>query len=295
MTLSGAGESACRYVGVSAYFSRTTWTEQARAERLAALLMDPRWTWAPWWVSFAGRHKRDDQRMIRVGGKAGVAPILEGFASAKLATMYLNRARGDGNFASVLLDIDREKAEWEYEAPYRMLIVYRSSELPESKPFSSWISLAHELVTSVGALNATLGAWPSRDMAIGDTWLTRTVVDTAKGEFSLGLPAGFDAQISLLAKWLRFLGRTYARHPRWGTYLNAAHLAAIGGVERVQAEVAPAVITPLGELTYLQLTPNIETAMSPEAEQKRQALEALMAPILLGAPRPTPTSPPASP
>lgn len=295
MTPGQSDDAKHAYVGLAAYFPRITWNAPQHAEKLASLFLDARWAWPPWWVAYSGKHKRDDRGMVRFGGKAGMAPMLEGLSSKKLSTLYIKRARGDGDFANVSLDVDHEKASWDYETPYEMLIVYRCSDLPTSNPFSSWIPLAHELVASVGALNATLGVWPTRAMALGDTWLIRTVIDTPKGDFSLGLPANFEEQTSLLAKWIRYRGRTYARHPRWGTYLNAAHLAAIGGVERVQAEVAPAVITPLGELTYLQLTPSIETAMSPEAEQKRQALEALMAPILLGAPRPTPTSPPASP
>lgn len=63
----------------------------------------------------------------------------------------------------------------------------------------------------------------------------------------------------------------------------AGHVAAIGGVARIAAEVAPAVIQPVGALTYVQLTGSIDTALTPEAGAKRRALEALMAPILVGA------------
>ncbi len=193
------------------------------------------------------------------------------------------------------MDIDRERESWEREAGYPVTAISRANELPGQKSIGQWLSWAHELVSTLGALNGTVGVWPSYRWAVCDAEAMRMVLDTPQGDVSLGLPGGLDEQILLLSRWKKFLGRTYARHPRWGTYLNAAHLAAIGGLERVQAEVAPAVITPLGELTYLQLTPSIETAMSPEAEQKRQALEALMAPILVGAPRPTPTSPPSPP
>ena len=115
----------------------------------------------------------------------------------------------------------------------------------------------------------------------GDDHLTR-------GDFDLGLPEAFRAQLDAVGSHLRQIGRAYARHPRWGTYLHAEHLAAIGGVDRVRAEVAPARIEPVGALTYLQLTDSIDTALTPEAGAKRRALEALMAPILVGAPLPPP-------
>jgi hypothetical protein len=90
---------------------------------------------------------------------------------------------------------------------------------------------------------------------------------------------------ALLQRSKKFVGRTYARHPRWGTYLNAAHVAAIGGEARIRAEVEPAKIDAVGELTYIQLTDSVETALTPLAGERRQRLESLMAPIILGAGR----------
>ncbi len=65
--------------------------------------------------------------------------------------------------------------------------------------------------------------------------------------------------------------------------MNAAHVATIGGIERIRSEVQPAKIEAVGELTYIQLTESIETGMSAEAGEERVKLQAWMGPILLRA------------
>jgi hypothetical protein len=275
------------HVGLAAYFTHTFVRDRVRVERVAELLVDSRWPWIPWWAEFSGIHKRDDRTSVRVGGKNGIEPLVNGLMSPRLRTLYMDRAKGDKNFTSVRLPFDPEIEDPSAEAPYKLWITCRSAELPEGKTFADWITLAHDLVAAVGALNATLGAWPTYDLAIGDTWLTRVILDTAKGDIPLNDPPGeFMTQRELLKRWSHKLGRTYARHPRWGTYLNATHVAAIGGVERIRAEVQPARIDPVGDLTYIQLTDAIETGMSPQAGERRRKLQALMDPILLGAGQP---------
>jgi hypothetical protein len=272
------------HVGLAAYLPRSVAHERGTVERVAALLIDRRWPWLPWWASFSGVHKRDDRASVKVGGKNGAAPLINGMLSKNLATLYMDRAKGDGNFTSVCLPFDRELEELGAEAPYALWVTCRSAELPDGKRFEDWLELSHELVTAVGALNATIGAWPTMRHAIRDTWKTRMVLDAPKGDTRLNdLPDDLDEQIGLLSLWWKKLGRTYARHPRWGTYLNAAHVAAIGGVERIRAEVQPARIDAVGELTYIQLTESIDTGMSAVAGERRRKLQALMAPILVGA------------
>ena len=110
---------------------------------------------------------------------------------------------------------------------------------------------------------------------MSDASMLRMVLDTRWGQYELGvLPSSADRTDR------RMIGKTYARYPRWGTYLNEAHLAAIGGAERVLADVTPARIDRIGDLTYIQLTASIETAMTVECGERRRRLEALMAPIL---------------
>ncbi len=270
------------HAGLVAFFEKAVWVDPDRAQRVADLLVDKRWPWIPWWASYSGLHKRDDRRSVRVGGKNGSAPILEGLRSDKLSRLDMNRARGDGDFTSVMLNLDRSREEW--NEPFQLRVTCRSAELPPGKSFAAWIELMHELVTELGVLHAILGAWPTYDLAICDTWLMNLILDTPQGDVDLGLPAGFQKQTSLAAKWFKFIGRRYARHPRWGTYLHDGHLEAIGGLARVKAEVEPARVDRVGELTYIQLTESIETALTPVAGERRRRLEDLMAPILVGAP-----------
>lgn len=274
--------SAFPHAGVAIYYATPPAEVPGRVERLAQLLTDARWPWLPWWASYTAVDKRDDRSSVRVGGKNGVAPLLDGMSSPAMRTLYMHRARGDGDFTSVrmsLLHAGRPSAlsTW---------VTCRSAELPPGKTFEDFIALVHELVGALGSKHATIGAWPTYDHAVSDTWQIRMVLDTPKGDFDLGLPAEFSAQLSALSKWGYLLGDTYARHPRWGTYLHPGHVEAIGGVERIRAEVAPARLDAVGDLLYVQLTESIDTGRSALATEKRLALEALMAPILLGAPRP---------
>jgi len=273
------------YLGLAAYFSEPVWTDPGRVNRVAAFLVHKRWPWIPWWASASGVHRRDDRSMKRVGGKNGIAPIVEIVNSPRYSVLRLDRARGEDNFSTVYMNLGRMG---EYpnpdHAPYHLWITLRCHDLPNGTSISAWVELAHEIVETLGALNATLGVWPTSNMAIADTWLTRIVLDHPKGEIELGLPKNFEQHTDLLRRNRGTLGGAHARHPRWGTYLKREHVDAIGGIDRIRAEVEPARIDQLATLTYIQLTDSVETALTPAAGEKRRALEALMTPILVGAP-----------
>src|SRR5690606_19479007 len=122
----------------------------------------------------SGLHKRDDRKVGRVGGKHGAAPIVDALLSDKVMTLRLNRARGEGDYTSVMLNVDREREQ--KELGYQLRVTCRSAELPAGKSFEAWLELMHELLVEVGALHATIGAWPTYDLAMADTWLTRVVL-----------------------------------------------------------------------------------------------------------------------
>ncbi|CAN5143420.1 hypothetical protein BH11MYX1_BH11MYX1_47220 [soil metagenome] len=88
------------------------------------------------------------------------------------------------------------------------------------------------------------------------------------------------AEIDRYARVSPQLGDTYLRAPCWGTYLSPRHLDAIGGRAKVIAEVQPAIIRELGQLTYFQLSKGVEDALTPATETKRTKFEALVAPLL---------------
>ena len=269
------------HFGLAAYFPRALWRDATRLDAAARLLVDPRWPWLPWWAEFVGVDKRDDQRSARVGGKNGVAPLLEGLTSPRFGKLRMNRTMGDRNYTSVLLDLGRcneESRGW--EAPFRLLMTCRAAEHPAGRTIEAWISLAHALVTTVGALPGILGVWPTYRSAVGDTLLVRVVLDTPAGNYNLGIAGDFERQMNAVTRWEPRIGRTYARYPRWGTYLNAAHVQALGGIDHVRAVLQPARVDAVGELTYVQLTDDVASALTPQADERRRAFEALMAPIL---------------
>lgn len=78
-----------------------------------------------------------------------------------------------------------------------------------------------------------------------------------------------------------FTWGTFAREPEWGTFLQRRHADGIGGTAAIQAAVEPHALLELGELVYVQVTPYAD-ALTPTAEAKRDALEALMRPVLDG-------------
>jgi hypothetical protein len=272
------------HVGVAAYFPEPVWKDQTKAERLAPLLVDPRWPWAPWWLSFSAQDKRNDSKSVRVGGKNGSEALVAALHRRDLLHLRLRRTSGENNHCDLALTMtdtgDRPRAS-------SLEVVCKATDLPAGRSIEDFLALTHEILEVVGAENAVIGAWPTRDYAICDVSFLRMVLDTPKGDINLGLTGEFARQRDLGSSVRYQLGRTYARFPRWGTYLHAGHLAAIGGLERVRAVVDPAVVEPVGALAYLQLTPSVDTAQSPEAEAKRRALEELMAPILPGTTEPS--------
>lgn len=69
-----------------------------------------------------------------------------------------------------------------------------------------------------------------------------------------------------------------ARRPEWATFVLRRHLDKIGGIQGVR-EVEPAVIHEREPFIYVQLTA-YDDACSKHAEQKRQALERLLEPVM---------------
>jgi len=266
------------HAGLAVYFDEAV-REPAHAARVAKLLLDERWPWLPWYLSYSGIDREYDRGSKRVNAKTGVQGLAEGILNPQHNRVVARRAAGDKNFTEVQLDTGRIG-----EGPFRLQMTCRVAELPEGKSTAAWLELVRDMVRELSPANGILGVWPAFDAAISDVVKMRMLLDTRWGVFELGvLPDVADPTRSF------DIGRTYARYPRWGTYLSDAHLAAIGGVERIQAEVAPATIERIGTVTYIQLTDTIETAMSLECGERRQRLQAIMAPVL--APRSSPTRP----
>ena len=268
------------YAGLAAYFPTGQWSDRARADRFAELLFDERWPVPPTYVKFGGDHKRDDQSSKRVTAKTGPAYVSEGLQSPRYARLRAYKRIRDKDVTWLYVNAGVSGLNWNFDAACGLQVLCRPEDAP-GQSLGAAITLFHDLVATTGALTGTLGIWPTFDIANHDITLIRTILDTRWGEYDISLPPAFAEQCALVQSERKFIGKMWARHPRWGTYLNAAHVAAIGGVERIRAEVEPARIEPVGELTYIQLTETWQTALTPETEQRRQRLEQLMAPIVV--------------
>ena len=76
------------------------------------------------------------------------------------------------------------------------------------------------------------------------------------------------------------------RFPGWATLLRSAHVDAIGGREKLLSVVKPPVVHDVGDLLYIiQLSSSVEDALAPETEARRQALVALLNPIIVPQPQ----------
>lgn len=257
------------YLGLAGYFDHALWRDPVRVQRVSELVVDKRWPSAPSYVQASGVHRRADRTSKRIDRTR----LVDALGAPELSRVRAFRTERGLRVSSFEVDTGRPGEDSGFDAPFDVLAISRGSD--------AWLSVAHELVAEIGCVHAILGAWSSNEMCIQDVTLIRTVLDTRSGEYPLGLPEELSRQCGLVSRERGFVGRTFARHPRWGTYLNDAHIAAIGGIDRIRAEVEPAQIARVGELTYIQLTEGVETAVSPESDERRRKLEALMAPIVV--------------
>jgi hypothetical protein len=266
-------EPLVSHAGVAAYFDQALWRDPARVERVARLLLDERWPWPPRHASCSGIDPAHDRPWTELDREHGVELLARYLVDPTVSALRVRHAAGDADHGHATIDSGR--ADWNRDAPFDLDMISRIAELPTGKNTASWLALVHDLIVEVAPLNAIVCVWPDHDRTVSDVAQMRIVLDTRDGESELGVvPTAADRTPR------RCIGKTYARHPRWGTYLNADHLAAIGGEARVAAEVAPARLDRCGALTYIQLTDTIESAMTAECDERRRRLQALMTPIL---------------
>jgi hypothetical protein len=70
------------------------------------------------------------------------------------------------------------------------------------------------------------------------------------------------------------------RFPRWGTLVNHAHVAQLGGVAAIERAVEPAMVRTLAGGVYFQLTASVADAMRDEAMEKQRRFTELAEPLL---------------
>jgi len=258
-------------VGLAAHYGTELYKDAERVARTARLMLDDRWPqrFTKWQVhpvtgTVEGRRgKLPPEPLDQVAG-----------ALADSTTNWVELKTPGPEWHDVSIKAGTERDLYPtHVCPFRAMASINVDKLPAPRTdVYRWVTLAHDLVSTVGARNATITVAPS-----GDVILDQSIPYLPDPNDDLlimgGGPALGDAQ--------RNVGGKYARYPRWGTYLHAEHVAAIGGRDRIAREVEPALFEQLDDLLYIQLTAGIDDAWTPAMWAKRLKLRKLMESILV--------------
>lgn len=251
---------------------------EATADRVAALLTDPRWPWQPSIVRplhFPGRpvYPWPAGRVSAAKIQETVRDIL---VSESTTGITLVASRQDaGNHA--WLDVRSGQAEYTGYATntayaFDIRAMCRAHGLPRAKSIDAWIEVMHELTLALDVPNAVIWAGPDERPIIALLYGTGSerpdmVVDSPRYE------------VLRVSRSRAELGSKWIRPPAWGTYLRPEHVTAVGGRERIVEVVAPPVVRNVGELLYVQMSEHVADALSPEVEARRRAFADLLEPI----------------
>lgn len=266
------------FLGFAGYYATRICEDRARAERIASLLVDDRWPWPPWWAQFWLRDKfGKSTRSRKVVGTKGAAVIADGIASPDHRRLSLYRSSDESDdFSHADLYTGRRVICVDHETPFDVWGLTHAYDLPTGKDLGAWVRMVHELMVAIDVASATIPVFKGKVSCLNDVTLSRRVTLSGVDFVPPDYPRQNERAIHVREK----LGGTYVRHPRWGNYLGRGHIAKIGGLDRIRAEVAPAQIVELGNLVFVALTNDPRDALTAECERKRSALEALMAPIV---------------
>lgn len=249
-------------VGVHAVFADPI----ADVDRVVALLIDPRWPFAPQLLRASS--VPGGALTPQVKGKLPMAErgaaLTAALAAPTTSSIVLSSSRQEaGNHAWIALDTGRHRVG-RAACPFDLRIYCR---VPPAG-LGAWIEVVHGLVAAVGAQHGVIVA-SDRERALEcEVWLQTASVD--------GRPVHPDPDE------LRRVGRARAelgaqiRPPRWGTYLGPAHVAAAGGRAHLVDVVAPPVIAEVDGLLYVQLSASVTDALAPATEVRRRALAELL-------------------
>jgi hypothetical protein len=157
--------------------------------------------------------------------------------------------------------------------PLELRAFCRAEGMPAQKPIGPWLALLHDLVRAIDAVHGVVVV-ADENIVHDEVFLITTTRDGVR----LNPRADEINPISGSGLARQELGRRFVRHPRWGTYLRADHVAVVGGRGKIAA-ISPAMLVDVGDLLYVQLTDSPETADSPEGAAKQRMLADLLAPI----------------
>lgn len=249
--------------------------DPARQARLADLIVDPRWRYSfklitPTYVPGSSAEPRFTGQ---VAAPRMCDAALQTLSSSSVTSAMFSISKkdsldhahfdvGTGRDASPSISI-RANARW---------------RIPEDTDIDAaaaeWVELQHAILETLGAKHGVIVTATNEHVLDAEVWLSLTSVD---GKVVHPRPA----EISSYAARSQLLGDTYVRHPRWGTYLKPAHVAAVSGRAKIIDVVRPGVVRDVGDLLYIQLTERVSDATSDVAKARYRAFAELLAPITM--------------
>ncbi len=271
-----------RHLGFAARYATRLVDSRERAQRVAALLVDPRWPWSPASLStgVVGSFTKRT-RATRVGAATGQKRLVDSILDPTTRVLLLAPSSREAKFFADVRIETGTYALSSREQPFTADAHTRAYDLPNGKTVGNWIDLVHELIETLDVASAILPLYETANAILADTSLMTIVRDSRwTGRTDLGPGEDFAAQNHRAQYWRDRLGATYVRNARWGTYLRDHHVEAIGGLDRIRREVDPARVTVLGQLVYFQLTDTVDEGLTDACEAKRRAFDVLLAPIL---------------
>jgi hypothetical protein len=247
--------------------------DPARQARVADLVVDPRWI-----------HRF---KLVMQGFLPGVAhgprfpgtipaarmrdTALEVLADATVASAMFSISRKESlNDATLNVDTGRQSSASLSVRSNARVRIPETVDLDAAG--AAWVELQHALVEALGVKHGVIVTATNEYVMNAETWLSLTSLN---GRVMHPNPK----EISSYAASSHLLGNEYVRRPRWGTYLKPAHVAAVGGRDKIIEVVQPPVVREVGHLLYIQLTERVSEATSDAAKARFRAFAELLAPI----------------
>lgn len=257
-------------IGLAAVYSTEVYKAPDRVRTIGRLIFDDRWPrpFTKWHVQPLGGTVD-----IRAG-RLPQDPLIEVESSLSASTTHWVELSTPGDaWHDVSVDAGTTLDLAARVCPFRLMASLRLDKLKNpASDVARWVTLAHELVSAVGARNGTITVAASGDV-IPD--IARPHRPDPNDHLRIIGGGGVEGESR------ENLGGKYARYPRWGTYLHPEHVAAIGGRDQIARVVEPALFEEVGDLLYVQLTARIEDAWTPMMWEKRLRFRQLMQPILV--------------
>ena len=249
--------------------------DAVRQARLADLVVDPRWIYQFKLVTTTYMPGLPAQPQFPgvVAAARMRAAALEAISSESVTSALFSVSKKDsldqahfdvrtGRDSSPSLSI-RSNARW---------------RVPEDADVDAagalWVELQHAIIETLGVTHAVIVTATNEYVLNAEIWLGLTSLD---GTVMHPRPD----EISSYAARSHLLGDKYVRRPRWGTYLKPAHVAAIGGRDRILDVVKPPVVRDIGELLYIQLSERVSESTGDAAKARYRAFADLLAPITM--------------